>query len=65
MALKIQCDYCSEELNYTGAILISPPAYVDEFAFPVTEKIHFCQTCYDKLYDLIILRKLKREVDSL
>lgn len=42
MSLKIDCDFCGEELNKPGALLFSPPMGELETCF----KHHMCKSCW-------------------
>lgn len=45
--LKVECDFCDEEINEPGALLFSPP---NEFG--MARKLHLCATCWRKLLEL-------------
>lgn len=44
MAIKPKCDFCKNELNDFGGILLSPPNKKSE-----VKKLHICKTCYKKI----------------
>ena len=41
--IKPICDYCKMELEYFGAILLSPPNGL------IVKKFHICKDCYEKI----------------
>ena len=48
MAIELDCIYCDKELQEPGAVLLSPPAFLDQLH---VEKYHLCVLCWDKLVD--------------
>lgn len=44
MALHINCDVCSEELNETGGLLFEPPDKAG-----AVFKFHLCRKCWNEL----------------
>lgn len=51
--IKIKCDKCNKELDKTGALIFSPPAYygITEVESYKVMKFHICRSCYSKLCD--------------
>lgn len=48
MAIKPKCDFCGEELDEFGGILLSPPDKEEK-----VKKYHICKKCYAELEDKI------------
>lgn len=46
--IKVKCDKCKRELKETGGLVFSPPFDI-EYVGSVTQKLHVCRKCYDKL----------------
>jgi hypothetical protein len=46
--IKVKCDKCRKELKETGGLVFSPPFDI-EYVGSVTQKLHVCRKCYDKL----------------
>jgi len=44
MAIKPKCDFCKEELNEFGGILLSPP---DKKS--MVKKYHICKKCFKNI----------------
>ena len=48
MAINPTCDKCKNDLNESGAVLLSPPddeSHVD--------KMHLCVNCYDDMLEIV------------
>jgi len=48
MAIKPICDFCNQELDEFGAILLSPPDKENN-----VKKYHICHKCYKEISEKI------------